>query len=234
VKALHARDSEKALLEITRAILVLVVLFSPSVAWSQAQNADQSDAPEDARQNSTPPSNSASAPQSGSGKDAVPDQAPSPQDNQDDSKGKQTKRLLWVVPNFGAVDANTQLPAMSTREKFVLAAHGFVQRLLSTSGARPEPNGQELGNTDGIRRPQSRLPGILARHPEESFSPEIAQVRKQRLRAAVELLKNLEREALLPFLSDSTQKRPDGFRHPSLSPDHFSEVVGMHVQLEHC
>jgi len=34
--------------------------------------------------------------------------------------------MLWVVPNFGAVSANTQLPPMSTREKFVLAAHDSV------------------------------------------------------------------------------------------------------------
>src|SRR5690242_19500381 len=36
-----------------------------------------------------------SAPQSGSNTVAVSDQAPSPQDKQDDSKGKQTKRRLW-------------------------------------------------------------------------------------------------------------------------------------------
>jgi hypothetical protein len=67
-----------------------------------------------------------SAPQSGSGTVAVSDQAPSPQDKQDDSKGKQTKRMFWLVPNFGAVNANTQLPPMSTREKFALAAHDSV------------------------------------------------------------------------------------------------------------
>jgi hypothetical protein len=38
----------------------------------------------------------------------------------------------------------------------------FVQRLLSTSGARSQSNGNELGNPDGIGRPQSYLPGILA------------------------------------------------------------------------
>jgi len=126
VKAVHARDSEKSLIEITRAILVLVVLLSPSVGWSQTQIADQSNTPENARQNPTPPTNSAAAQPSGSGTVAVPDQAPSPQDSQEDSKGKQTKRMLWVVPNFGAVSANTQLPPMSTREKFVLAAHDSV------------------------------------------------------------------------------------------------------------
>ncbi len=67
-----------------------------------------------------------SAPQSGSGTVPVPDQSPSPQDKQDDSNGKQTKRMLWVVPNFAAVDANQQLPPLSTREKFVLAARDSV------------------------------------------------------------------------------------------------------------
>jgi hypothetical protein len=67
-----------------------------------------------------------SAPQSGSGTVPVPDQSPSPQDKQDDSNGKQTKRMLWVVPNFAAVDANKQLPPLSTREKFVLAARDSV------------------------------------------------------------------------------------------------------------
>jgi hypothetical protein len=126
VKALHALDSEKSLLEITRAILVLVVLLSPSVGWSQTQIADQSNTPENAQQNPTPPGNSAPTPPSASGTVAVSDQAPDPQDSQDDSKGKQTKRMLWVVPNFAAVSANAQLPPMSTREKFVLAAHDSV------------------------------------------------------------------------------------------------------------
>lgn len=124
-KASHTRDSKKSLLEITRAILVLALLLSPSLCWSQAQIADQSNSPENAQPNPTPPRNSAPAPQSTSGT-AVPDQVPAAPDSQDDSKGKQTKRMLWVVPNFGAVSSNTQLPPMSTREKFVLAAHDSV------------------------------------------------------------------------------------------------------------
>jgi hypothetical protein len=43
--------------------------------------------------------------------------------SKDDSEGKQTKRMLWVVPNFAAVSANTQLPPLSPHAKFVLAAH---------------------------------------------------------------------------------------------------------------
>lgn len=39
------------------------------------------------------------------------------------SAERQTKRMFWVVPNFGAVSANTQLPALTPRGKFVLAFH---------------------------------------------------------------------------------------------------------------
>jgi len=39
----------------------------------------------------------------------------------DNSGGKQTKRMFWVVPNFAAVSADTQLPPLSVREKFALA-----------------------------------------------------------------------------------------------------------------
>jgi len=65
------------------------------------------------------------------GKESLPDnpvpkvdQARAPkQKEKEQSQAKQTKRMFWVVPNFGAVNADTQLPAMSTRQKFALAAH---------------------------------------------------------------------------------------------------------------
>src|ERR1700739_4384376 len=41
--------------------------------------------------------------------------------SKDESKGKQTNRILWVVPNFAAVSANTQLPPLSAKGKFWLA-----------------------------------------------------------------------------------------------------------------
>lgn len=37
------------------------------------------------------------------------------------SKERQTKRMMWVVPNFGAVSAGAQLPPLTAREKFKLA-----------------------------------------------------------------------------------------------------------------
>ena len=41
--------------------------------------------------------------------------------SKDESEGKQTSRILGVVPNFAAVSANTQLPPLSAKGKFWLA-----------------------------------------------------------------------------------------------------------------
>ena len=38
-----------------------------------------------------------------------------------DEEGRQTNRIMGVVPNFGAVSANTQLPPLTTKGKFWLA-----------------------------------------------------------------------------------------------------------------
>ena len=48
------------------------------------------------------------------------------QQEKQESEGKQTNRLFWVAPNFGAVSANTQLPPLSTRGKFLLAMHDSI------------------------------------------------------------------------------------------------------------
>lgn len=56
------------------------------------------------------------------GKAAAPD-APTPKiiAPPDDQNGKQPKRILWIVPNYRAVSANTQLPPLGLKEKFWLA-----------------------------------------------------------------------------------------------------------------
>jgi hypothetical protein len=40
----------------------------------------------------------------------------------DAGAGQQTKRILWIVPNFRAVSAGTKLPKQSVKEKFKTAA----------------------------------------------------------------------------------------------------------------
>src|ERR1700722_7196516 len=47
--------------------------------------------------------------------------SPKPDQQRDDSEGEQTKRILWIIPNYRAVSASTKLPPLSTKTKFWLA-----------------------------------------------------------------------------------------------------------------
>jgi len=110
--------------QITEVVFVLFILSLPTITWSQAKKADQTGPLECAQQSPTSQNNAAAAPASDSGAVSLAD--PAPQDKKNNSPGKQTKRMFGVVPNFAAVSANTQLPPLSTREKFSLAAHDSV------------------------------------------------------------------------------------------------------------
>lgn len=123
-----------------RAAALAVVLLTPAISWPQSpavgnaalsgaaspasvsrQYADVDalpDKPEPVAQQQTPE-------QSKIGKEDN-DKANDEKAKQTPQEGEQTKRMLWVVPNFGAVNADTQLPPMSTREKFSLAAKDSV------------------------------------------------------------------------------------------------------------
>jgi len=116
------------LLKIRRVVLILVILFTPAIVVSQAQ-APESFAPDEYVQQYSPSTGDpAPAPPPDKPMAATPHLAPGApiQNKKDDSRGQQTKRMLWVIPNFGAVNADTQLPPLSTREKFVLAAQDSV------------------------------------------------------------------------------------------------------------
>jgi hypothetical protein len=113
------------LLEIRRAVLVLIIFLTPAIAWPQTQSADGPNRVDDKQQPATPQANQTPAPLPDKPVPA-PSQSADSQNQKDDSEGKQTKRMLWVVPNFGAVDAHKQLPPLSTREKFVLASRDSV------------------------------------------------------------------------------------------------------------
>ncbi len=104
---------------------VLIILF-PAIAWCQTQGGDGSKLPEHLQQSGTSQTDSASVPASEDGTAAESDQSRAHKEKKDDSEGQQTKRMFWVVPNFAAVSANTQLPPLSAREKFVLAMHDSV------------------------------------------------------------------------------------------------------------
>jgi hypothetical protein len=107
-------------------VLLFVVLFSPAITRSQTQVTEQINSLTCAEQSPSSQTNSTTASPAEKGTTAKSAQVPSCQDQKDSSQGKQTKRMLWVVPNFAAVNANTQLPPLSTREKFTLAAHDSI------------------------------------------------------------------------------------------------------------
>lgn len=99
--------------EIIESVLVLVIFFavllSPTVTWSQTQATQPANPPQ---QSQNPASPGKPVPQS--------------KKKKDDTQATQSKRMFGVVPNFGAVNANTQLPPMSTRDKFILASKDSV------------------------------------------------------------------------------------------------------------
>src|SRR5581483_2886934 len=108
--------------QITEVFFVLFILFLPAITWCQARNTDETDPREHAQQSPTSQNQPIPVPPSDSAVVSLLYLAPAPQDERDTSQGKQTKRMFGVVPNFAAVSANTQLPPLSTREKFSLAA----------------------------------------------------------------------------------------------------------------
>ena len=57
---------------------------------------------------------------SGSGKTSSID-TPQPKIAPDDTTPPQTKRILWIIPNFRSVSTTTYLPPLSVKEKFWLA-----------------------------------------------------------------------------------------------------------------
>jgi hypothetical protein len=122
----HSKVGRKALLDIRRTFLILFILLTPAIGWSQTQAPDNSTPLEYVQQFSPPLSNPAPTPLPDKPTAVTQDQAPDAQNKRDDFQAQQTKRMLWVIPNFAAVNSNTQLPPLSTRDKFVLAAQDSV------------------------------------------------------------------------------------------------------------
>jgi hypothetical protein len=75
---------------------------------------------DDVSQNQAPPQTGTTV----DGKSALPE-APMPQTSpstpSDEDYGKQNKRILWVIPNYRAVSANTHLPPLSFKSELWLA-----------------------------------------------------------------------------------------------------------------
>ena len=109
--------------------VLLFWLFWAAALWAQAPAPDVSNsklgdgACRQVGTTSASPSQADSQSDKGSGekkREGVPEGACT-SNSKDESEGRQTNRILGVVPNFGAVSANTQLPPLSTKGKFWLA-----------------------------------------------------------------------------------------------------------------
>jgi hypothetical protein len=69
----------------------------------------------------TPPLPDAPRPTHFQSDPSTPNTSTKPDQQSDDSEGAQTKRILWIIPNYRAVSASTRLPPLSTRAKLALA-----------------------------------------------------------------------------------------------------------------
>ena len=117
-----------------RAAFVLFLFLTPTFAWPQLQAPDKQCDP--ASQQQKPPLGSPeeSVTQLDPGtlpttEMALPAQGPGPSpanQKMDNPVGKQTTRMFGVIPNFAAVSADTVLPPLTARGKFVLATRDSV------------------------------------------------------------------------------------------------------------
>jgi hypothetical protein len=98
---------------------ILLLLF-PGSGWAQSGVQPESISVAEAQQTqstSDPVSPAPTNPPS-TAANSKPEQTQKKQESPE-----QTKRMFWVVPNFAAVSANTELPPLSSHDKFVLAWH---------------------------------------------------------------------------------------------------------------
>jgi hypothetical protein len=99
-------------------VLLLSLFLTPALAWPQAADPQKpADPPLDQQ-----------TPQSGNSADSatLPDAPTSAAQKTDSTVGQQTKRMFGVVPNFSSVSADTQLPPLTARGKFMLATQDSV------------------------------------------------------------------------------------------------------------
>jgi hypothetical protein len=114
--------------------VVLALFLSPTLVWPQAAARDKPSSPAQEQQTQGSGSTLDSAMQPDATTESKPrTTVPAPARDAtpavrkaDNSEGKQTKRMFWIIPNFGAVSADTELPALDARGKFALATQDSV------------------------------------------------------------------------------------------------------------
>jgi hypothetical protein len=111
----------------------LLLFLCPALVWSQTALPDSQAGQPGEQQAQQSSGARPSEPASGDAQSelqalkATPLPLEPPPDWKNERSGyKQTPRMFWVVPNFAAVNANTKLPPLTTRGKFVLATRDSV------------------------------------------------------------------------------------------------------------
>jgi hypothetical protein len=114
------------------AVTLFIALF-PVFAWGQTAPDEQSGSTRDQQTQQIGSTGIPASLSDTSAQSKPTPQGPTPADQKADSaegkdnaEGKQTSRMFWVVPNFSAVSANTQLPPLTVKGKFVLATQDSV------------------------------------------------------------------------------------------------------------
>src|SRR5258708_33348673 len=95
------------------------LIYGPSPAFAQTQQEQSSD------HAAAPPTQEQEATAKPQTPQTTPALIPTPVDQTaDNSKGKQTKRMLWIIPNFTSVHRHTHHPPLSFPQKIVVGATG--------------------------------------------------------------------------------------------------------------
>jgi hypothetical protein len=116
------------------AAVVVFLFLSPPLVWTQAAVPDKPSGPAHELQTQQLGSTGDSATQPDAATQSKPQivvPSPAPDATSADlktvnSEFKQTKRMFWVIPNFAAVSADTELPPLAAKGKFVLATQDSV------------------------------------------------------------------------------------------------------------
>jgi hypothetical protein len=116
------------------ASVALLLFLSPTLVWPQTADPDKQSGAASEQQAQQSGSTGDSATLLDGATQASPQAAvatPAPdiipvEPKPDSSEGKQTKRMFWIIPNFAAVSADTELPPLTTREKYALALQDSV------------------------------------------------------------------------------------------------------------
>jgi hypothetical protein len=116
------------------AVATLFLLLSPALVLAQAVVPGQPSGSEQEQQTQQSGGIGESARQSdasaqSNSQEALLPPAPKPaviERKANSSEGQQTKRMFWVVPNFAAVSADTELPPLTRGGKFTLAREDSV------------------------------------------------------------------------------------------------------------